>query len=226
MSMILVIAAHPDDEVLGVGGTIARRTAEGDTAYALILGEGQTSRFETRCQAQPDVIESLRRDSVAASKILGYKDIYLGDFPDNRFDSVDLLEIVKFVEKYIEILKPEIIFTHFGRDLNIDHQITNKAVLTAARPQGNYTVKQILAFETVSSTEWNFGSGQGFSPNIFIDIKGYFQIKCNAMEKYKSELRAYPHPRSIEMLRFAARRWGGVIAKEYAEAFELLRMVE
>ncbi len=226
MSEILVIAAHPDDEVLGVGGTVARRTAEGDTAYALILGEGQTSRFERRQQAELNIIESLHKDSRAAAKILGYRDIYFGDFPDNRFDSVDLLDIVKFVEKYIEKLKPDIIFTHFNGDLNVDHQITNKAVLTAARPQGIYSAIQIFAFETVSSTEWNFGSRQVFCPNVFVDIGSYFPIKCSAMEKYKSELRTFPHPRSLAMLEYAAHRWGGVVGREYAEAFELLRMVD
>lgn len=226
MKTILVVAAHPDDEVLGVGGTVARRTDEGDMVYALILGEGQTSRFEKRHQAQPDVIESLRADSVAASKILGYRDIYFGEFPDNRFDSVDLLDIVKFVEKYIEKLKPEIIYTHFGGDLNIDHQVANKAVMTAARPQGNYTVKQIFAFETVSSTEWNFGNRPVFCPNVFVDIEGYFEKKCDAIQKYRSELRMFPHPRSLEMLKLTARRWGGIIGKEYVEAFELLRMVD
>lgn len=225
MSTVLVIAAHPDDEVLGAGGTAARRAAQGDLVYALILGEGQTSRFEQRQQAGLEVVESLHNDSIAASEVIGYKKVYFGDFPDNRFDSVDLLDIVKFVEKYIAELKPEIIYTHFGGDLNVDHQITNTAVLTATRPQGDYTVREIYAFETFSSTEWNFGCRQPFCPNVFIDIGEHFYKKCDAMKKYQSELRGFPHPRSLEIMEAAARRWGSVVGREYAEAFELLRKI-
>ncbi|MCI8447255.1 MAG: PIG-L family deacetylase [Eubacterium sp.] len=226
MSMILVVAAHPDDEVLGAGGTVARRVSEGDTAYALVLGEGQTSRWDSRSQAERSAVDSLHNDSISASKILGYKDIYFGEFPDNRFDSADLLDIVKSVENFLEKLRPDIIYTHFGGDLNVDHQVTNQAVLTAARPQGDYSVREIYAFETVSSTEWNFGSRKVFCPNVFVNIEGYFQKKCDAMSKYTSELRMFPHPRSLQMLEITARKWGGAVGRQYAEAFELLRRVD
>ncbi len=171
-------------------------------------------------------MDSLHNDSISASKILGYKDIYFGEFPDNRFDSADLLDIVKSVENFLEKLRPDIIYTHFGGDLNVDHQVTNQAVLTAARPQGDYSVREIYAFETVSSTEWNFGSRKVFCPNVFVNIEGYFQKKCDAMSKYTSELRMFPHPRSLQMLEITARKWGGAVGRQYAEAFELLRRVD
>lgn len=227
MSTILVVAAHPDDEILGVGATVARRVAEGDKAFALILGEGQTSRWEKREAASEEVISELHKDSIEAAKIIGFTEIYFENFPDNRFDSVDLLDIIKVVEKYVQDIQPDTIYTHYAHDLNIDHRIVYEAVLTATRPIGNYPVKEIYEFETVSSTEWNFGNKDHiFLPNVFVDINGFFQIKCEAMKKYKSELCEFPHPRSLKMLEFTAKRWGGVVGKDYVEAFELVRKVE
>lgn len=227
MSVILVVAAHPDDEILGVGATIARRVAEGNKAFALILGEGQTSRWESREMASGEAVSDLHKDSVKSAKIIGFTDIYFGNLPDNRFDSMDLLDVIKVVEKYVKEIQPDIIYTHHAHDLNIDHRVTCEAVLTATRPIGNCPVKEIYEFETVSSTEWNFGNKEGgFYPNVFIDISGFFQIKCEAMKKYKSELCEFSHPRSLEMLEFIAKRWGGIVGKDYAEAFELVRRVE
>lgn len=226
MSKILVVAAHPDDEILGVGGSIARSVREGNKAYALILGEGQTSRWETREQAEKNFVQELHRDTLKAAEIIGYTKVYFGNFPDNRFDSCDLLDVVKQVEKHVEELEPDIVYTHHSGDLNIDHRVTHDAVLTATRPISPYTVKVVYGFETVSSTEWNFGKKEmSFFPNVFVDISNELQIKCEAMKLYTSELRDFPHPRSIEMLEAVARRWGGVIGKDYAEAFELIREV-
>lgn len=227
MSVILVVAAHPDDEVLGVGATIARRIAEGDQAFALILGEGQTSRWESRKEADQEAVRLLHKDSIEAARIIGYEDIYFVGLPDNRFDQVGLLEVVKLVEKAIEKIRPNVIYTHHGHDLNIDHQITFEAVLTATRPLRNCAVHEIYAFETVSSTEWSFGKKEDvFYPNVFIDISKFFEIKSNAMKKYRTEICGFPHPRSLEMLEAVARRWGGVVGKEYVEAFELIRKVD
>lgn len=227
MSVILVVAAHPDDEILGVGATIARRVAEGDQAFALILGEGQTSRWENRGEADCEVVSALHQDAIASSKIIGYTNIYFENLPDNRFDSVDLLDVIKLVEKYVKMIRPNVIYTHHANDLNIDHRVTCEAVLTATRPIGDYTVKEIYEFETVSSTEWNFGNrGTAFYPNVFVDVSDYFGIKYEAMEQYKSELCEFPHPRSLKMLEAVARRWGGVVGKELAEAFELVRSVK
>lgn len=227
MRKILVVAAHPDDEILGVAGTVAKHVDQGDTAYALIVGEGQTSRWSVRDLADKKCVEDLHEDTLSAAEIVGFKEVFFADFPDNRFDSVDLLDIVKCVEGYINRIQPEIIFVHHGGDLNIDHQLTFQAVVTATRPIGNYSVKEIYAFETVSSTEWNFGKRESvFCPNVFVDIEKYIEKKYNAIEKYRSELCEFPHPRSLEMLRIEAQRWGGTVGKKYAEAFELVRMVK
>ncbi len=227
MSVVLVVAAHPDDEVLGVGATISKRISHGDEAFALILGEGQTSRWNNRENAPEETIVSLRENSKLAGKTIGYTETYFEHLPDNRFDSVDLLDVIKITEKYIKQIQPAIVYTHHAYDLNIDHRITSAAVLTATRPIGNYPVKELYAFETVSSTEWNFGDkNKDFYPNVFVDIEDHFLIKCEAMKKYKSELCNFPHPRSLEMLEYHAKKWGGMVGKKYAEAFELLRKVE
>ena len=227
MSTILVIVAHPDDEILGVGATISKRTKAGDMAYALILGEGQTSRWEKREQADQDIINDLHRDSIKAAEIIGYKDIYFENFPDNRFDAIPLLDIVKRIEYYIKKIQPEIIYVHHNGDLNIDHQITHHAVLTATRPIGNFSTKELYGFETVGSTEWNFANRQtAFYPTLFEDITQDFDIKCNAMRCYKSELCEYPHPRSIKMLRAVAEKWGGTVGKGLVEAFEVIRVIQ
>lgn len=226
MSTILVVAAHPDDEILGVGATIAKHVKNGDDAYALILGEGQTSRTSTREETNPCVVEELHKNSVSASKIIGYKEIYFENFPDNRFDQVDLLDIVKVVEKYIARIQPDIVYTHHKGDLNIDHQYTFRAVMTGTRPVNNYCVKEIYCFETVSSTEWNFSYGDdAFNPDTFVNIEDTFETKIRAMKHYKSELGEFPHPRSLKSLDISARRWGTVTGMKYAEAFETLRVI-
>jgi len=222
---ILIIAAHPDDEILGCGGTAARLVEEGNEAYTMILGEGIASRDETRQgEKREEEIAKLKKELNEANNIIGVKEVYLYDFPDNRFDSVPLLDIVKAVEKVKVRLKPDILFTHYEKDLNIDHQITYQAVLTAARPVAEETVKEIYSFEVLSSTEWNYPLR--FSPDCFFDISGTIDLKVKAMEQYKSELREYPHPRSIKGIRLNAENWGMKVGMAYAEAFKTVRMLK
>lgn len=226
MSTILVIAAHPDDEILGAGATIASRVAAGDTAYAVILGEGQTSRVDHREEMAASVIEELHKDTLAAAKHIGFKEVFFENVPDNRFDQLDLLDVVKKVEKIIEKVKPEVIYTHHKGDLNIDHRITYQAVLTATRPMQNCPIKAIYTFETVSSTEWNFAYGENqFKPNVFVDVEATFEKKLSAMKEYRTELCEFPHPRSLKCLEVTAQKWGSVVGKNYAEPFELVREV-
>jgi len=131
---VLIVAAHPDDEVLGCGGTISRLVREGYEAYTLILGEGITSRDKNRNRKKrKEEINKLKEQIYKANKVLGVKEVFTFDFPDNRFDSVDFLDIVKTIEEVKNNLKPEIVFTHSKSDLNIDHYITYKAVITATR---------------------------------------------------------------------------------------------
>lgn len=225
MSNILVVAAHPDDEILGVGATVAKRVAQGDVARAVILGEGQTSRWKNREETPPEVLEKLHHDTIQAAEIIGYEKVYFADFPDNRFDHVDLLDIVKYVEKVIQEFSPEVIYTHHGGDLNIDHQMTYKAVLTATRPVGNYPVKEIYTFETLSSTEWDFSYQNPFRPNMFEDVEHFLEKKLEAMKCYESELCDFPHPRSLEGMCVTAKKYGSVVGKAYVEAFMAVRVV-
>lgn len=227
MKTVLVVAAHPDDEILGVGSTVARHVANGDKVFALILGEGQTSRGEHREDISSNVVEKLHNNTMESAKTVGYSDIFFADFPDNRFDEVDLLDIVKVVEKKIRELTPEIIYTHYSGDLNVDHQYTARAVLTATRPIGDYSVNEIYAFETLSSTEWNFdySAQPAFSPNVFVDITDFYDRKVEAMKCYISELCNFPHPRSIEGMDVLSKTRGMAAGMERAEAFMLVRRI-
>jgi len=222
---ILIIVAHPDDEVLGCGGTIARLIKEGFEVYTLILGEGITSRDNMRDRKRrEEEITELKGEAKEANKILGVKEVFFYDFPDNRFDTVPFLDIVKVVEKIKNSINPEIIFTHYERDLNVDHQITYRAVITATRPLKEESVKEIYSFEIPSSTEWRYPLS--FSPDIFFDISTTIDIKIRALEKYKTELRKYPHPRSLEGVKLIAKNWGIKVGLEYAEAFKVVRILK
>jgi LmbE family N-acetylglucosaminyl deacetylase len=226
MKTILVIAAHPDDEALGCGGTIARLALEGNDIYTLILGEGATSRdaFRDRTKRENEIAE-LRKQAENANKILGVKKVYTFDFPDNRFDTVPLLDIVKTIEKIKEDIKPDIVFTHHYGDLNIDHQLTFMAVMTAFRPTKDESVKEIYSFEIPSSTEWNAPSPLTyFMPDYFINISKFLEIKINALEEYEAELRDFPHPRSLKAVELNAKLWGVKVGFEAAEAFKTIRI--
>ena len=137
MKTVLIVAAHPDDEILGVGATAARHAAQGDAVYALILGEGQTSRGTHREDVEKEVVDALHQNTLESAQAIGFRDVFFADFPDNRFDEVDLLDIVKAVEEKIRALQPQIVYTHYSGDLNVDHQYTARAALTAARPVGD-----------------------------------------------------------------------------------------
>ena len=221
----LVVAAHPDDEVLGCGATVAGLSDTLDV-FTGILGEGISSRYPTREAAPGEALGGLKDDAKAAARILGVSDVFFGELPDNRFDTVALLEIVKVVEAWVERFKPEVVYTHHPGDLNIDHAITFRAVLTATRPMVDCPVREIYAFETLSSTEWAFQYFTPvFRPNTFVDVTDTHELKVKALEAYRGEIRAFPHPRSPEALKATAQRWGSVIGAEYAEAFELVRAV-
>lgn len=224
MKKILVIAAHPDDEVLGCGGTMARLAKEGNQVYTAILGEGITSRDESRDRASRHTeLANLKKHIQEANQVLGVKESFSFDLPDNRFDSVPLLDVVKIVEQVNAKIEPDIIFTHYQNDLNVDHGITYRAVLTATRPMKTESVKEIYAFEVLSSTEWNFPLS--FSPDCFFDITHTIDLKESAMAEYKSELRTYPHPRSLMGIRLQAEAWGMKTGLGFAEAFKTIRIL-
>ena len=223
MESILVIAAHPDDELLGVGGTVSLLSGQRKTVRALALAEGQTSRTRKREDTGRGTVDELRQDALSAAEKIGYKSIDFCGFPDNRLDSMDLLDIIKSVSEFIEQYKPDTIFTHHHGDLNIDHRRVCEAVLTAVRPMQGERVKRIYAFETPSSTEWNYNFESPFCPNVYFNITETLEAKLAAMACYRSELRESPHPRSLEALRALAAYRGSNVGYRYAEAFMLLR---
>lgn len=226
MKSVLVIAAHPDDEVLGCGGTVSRLAHEGHDVYIAILGEGITSRYQQREDADAAFIEALHNRSRRVAQLLGTKDVFLYHLPDNRFDTVPLLDVVKTIEDLIGELEPNVIYTHHSGDLNIDHSITHRAVLTATRPMRNQPVREIYTFEVQSSTEWAFQRFEPvFRPNVFVDISDTLEIKIQALALYESEVRDFPHPRSAKALEAAAHRWGSVVGCAAVEAFELIRAI-
>ena len=222
---ILCVAAHPDDEVLGCGGTMAKLSEENDI-YTLILGEGITSR-DIADEEKKEELKELKKQSDEANKILGVKKVFFTNFPDNKFDTAALLDIIKPIEEHVQKIKPEVVFTHHYGDLNIDHQITHKAVLTAVRPVGNYTVKKVLSFEVLSSTEWNYqNQNKVFTPNTYIDVLETLNKKLEAMRSYKSEIHDYPHARSLEAIEILAKKRGLEVGLKFAEAFCLIREIE
>ena len=222
----LVIAAHPDDEVLGCGATAARLVSEGNDVQFAILGEGITSRHAERDDADTAHSIALHEQARTAAEKVGVKNVHLYKLPDNRLDTVPLLDIVKLIEDLLARLKPDVVYTHHGGDLNIDHSIIHRAVLTATRPIAGQPVREIFSFEVPSSTEWAFQRIEpSFRPNVFVDVARTVENKIAAMECYESESRKFPHPRSPEALRAIAKRWGSVAGCEAAEAFELIRAI-
>lgn len=226
---ILVVVAHPDDEVLGLGATMHRLIHHhGCIVRTLILGEGLTSRADQRDPQRWETELATHRANIeAARRVIGYKSVGIYDFPDNRFDTVALLDIIKVIEKEKEQFQPEVIFTHHGGDVNIDHQRTFEAVITACRPIKDEKVKTIITFETMSGTEWRASNDpRHFVPNLFMEIaEENLEAKIKAMEAYEFERRPSPHPRSPEALKIRAQMWGIANGINMAEAFYLIRTI-
>ena len=226
---VLVIAAHPDDEALGCGGTIARYAAEGYALNLAFLADGVGARGTPGGDLAQQEREALDRRRTAARKaaaILGAVSVSFDDLPDNQLDSLPLLDITQRVEALIAQHQPSIVLTHHSGDLNIDHRRVHQAVMTACRPQQGHPVRTLLAFEVPSSTEWQPpGSGPAFEPNWFVDISDTLEQKCKALDAYHEEMRDWPHPRSLEAVEHLARWRGATVGCEAAEAFVLLRQL-
>jgi LmbE family N-acetylglucosaminyl deacetylase len=221
---VLVVAAHPDDEVLGCGGTVARLANEGHEVRIAILAEGMTSRTSQREQTDRKQLDHLHSNAQQAADKVGAKELVLSKLPDNRLDTVPLLEVVKLVEELFEKFSPTVIYTHHPGDLNVDHGVVHRAVLTATRPFPGQRVREIYSFEVASSTEWAFQRLEPlFRPNVFVDISSTLETKVAALACYDTETRKFPHPRSPEAVRAIAMRWGSVAGFPAAEAFELVR---
>lgn len=221
---ILVVVSHPDDESLGLGGTIYRHVHSGDAVYAVSMTDGVSSR-DVKFK---NILKKKRyRASLKVGKELGINWIKGPNFPDNAMDTVSLLKVTKFIEKVKEKITPSLIYTHSYSDLNIDHQIVNKATLTAFRPQPNELWTEIRTFEIPSSTDYGYKLTTGlFNPNLYIDITNYWKKKLEALKHYKMEMKDYPHSRSLEGLENLAKYRGNQVGLKYAEAFEVIRKIK
>ncbi len=214
---VMTVAAHPDDETLGCGATLAKHVAAGDAVCVIVLADGVGSRgFST------EMVKQRHGMCRRACKILGTEDVWLHQYADNQMDTLALLQVVKHLETHLERFKPTVVYTHHGGDMNVDHRVTHDAVRVACRPQPGCTVKRLLHFEVPSSTEW----GDGFVPNHFVEVDAaLLQKKGEALEQYTTEMRAWPHPRSFTALSSLAAHRGASVGVNAAEAFMVGRVI-
>jgi len=219
---VLVVATHPDDEVLGCGGSIARHVAEGDVVHVLFMSDGVYSRGECHL----DELHQRNQACDEAQCILGVTDWQALAFPDNRMDSVPLLDVVQSLEPIIQQIQPTLVYTHHHGDLNVDHRVTHQAVMTACRPQPGASVMGIYSFEVLSSTGWGAPNVElAFVPNVFVDVASVWEQKLAALRCYEQEMRDFPHARSFEAVDALAKYRGITVGVEVAEAFQLERMI-
>jgi len=218
---VLVVAAHSDDEALGCGGTIARHVAEGDSVYAVFIADGVSSRVG----ANDDELGIRNQAAESARQILGITRNYFLGLPDNRLDSLPLIDVIQPLERIISEVEPQIIYTHHHGDLNVDHRVTHQAVMTACRPTPGSNVKEIYTFQVLSSTEWNTPGISTFAANSIVDITNYLSVKEAALQAYAVEMRPYPHSRSIENVMALARYTGATNGLMAAEAFVQIRAI-
>ena len=214
---VLSVAAHPDDEVLGAGATLARHAADGDEVHILVICEGITMRYDD--VRRGEVLAQARR----VADIIGAADIRHAGLPDQGLDTLSLVEVIAPIEAAVDDLRPDVVYTHFAGDVNRDHQLIAEAVTVACRPYAAPSVAQLLMFETPSATEWSHGLGPQFVPNLFVDVTAHLERKIEAFAVYEAEVREWPHPRSLVALRDRARHWGSIANLEAAEPFVLVR---
>lgn len=207
---VLCIAAHPDDETLGCGATLAKHSAAGDAVSVVILADGVGSRGFT-----PAKVAERHGMCRRACKILGTEDVWLHQYADNQMDGLTLLTLVKHIEIHVARFKPTVVYTHHSGDLNIDHRQTHDAVRVACRPLPGCTVRKLLYFEVPCSSAW----GTGFAPDYFVEVTDTLEQKLNAASCYTTELREYPHPRSMEGIRNLSLMRGASAGIAFAEAF-------
>lgn len=222
---VMVIAAHPDDEVLGLGGTIAKLADRGANIHLLILTDGSTSQYRN----DPDLAEILhekKNETEACAKILGIQTIIYGGFPDMKLDTIPHIILNQCIEQALNQYHPEIVFTHFWGDVNLDHQLAFHSTMVAVRPTKEQTVRELFCYRIPSSTEWSApNETKAFSPNYFVDVSGYEKQKKKAIACYEKELREYPHPRSLQAVSEADTAAGLKVGLLQAEEFMIIRYI-
>lgn len=217
---VLAIAAHPDDELLGLGATLARHAADGDDVHCVVATEGASTRYGD------GAIASLEACGRAAAQVLGVRDLRFLGFKDQQLDARPVLDVIQAVEKVVDEVVPDVVYTHHWGDANRDHRVVSEAVMIACRPVGPRYPRAVYLFETPSSSEWSWPDpNAAFVPNHFVDVTSTIERKLEAMACYVSEVRPTPHPRSLEALRARAAYWGQVITRPYAEGFVVARQV-
>lgn len=214
----LVIAPHPDDEVLGGGGTIALHSKKGDEVFLCIVTKAYTPDWSE------DFIKNRKKEVANANKILGIKKTYFLDFPTAKLETIPQKELNDSILKIVERVKPQIVYVPHRGDLNKDHRLVFEAALVAVRPMSGQKVRKVLCYETLSETEWGL-PWEIFTPNVYVDISNTIKTKIEAMKAYQSEIRPYPSPRSLELIRILAQKRGAEAGMEFAEAFMLIREV-
>lgn len=212
---VLVIAAHPDDELLGVGGTIALHTRQGDDVTFVVACAGNLKH-------DSDGSLGVHGHAQKAADVLGVKDLRLLDFPDQGLDKYSLVDVITPLEAVVDEVQPDVVYVQYGYDINRDHQLLFQAALVATRPMEKY-IQAVYAFDTVSSTEW--GYPRSFIPDTWVDISTTLDQKIQAMDCYKTELRDWPHPRSLHSLKVKAESLGSQVVSEAAETFMTVRRV-
>lgn len=223
MKKILVIAAHPDDEVLGMGGTIAKLVKEGNMVDVLIVTDGSSSQYHDSDHLA-EIIEAKKMETRNCADVLGVRDIYYGELPDMKLDTIPHTKINQVIEDVIDKVQPDTVFTHFWGDVNCDHQNVYKSTLVVVRPVQGQVVKELYCYRVPSSTEWTPNKADTmFMPNCFVDIEQCAEQKYKAFACYLTELRDYPHPRSVQYLRESDKAAGLQVGMLAAEEFVLLR---
>jgi LmbE family N-acetylglucosaminyl deacetylase len=218
---VVVVGAHPDDEILGAGGTLAGHARSGHEVHAIVISGGVGSR------AAGEMSASLERDAKRAAEMIGFTSLRLQALPDQRFDTMPLIELTQLIESLLTEIKPHVVYTHFPADVNVDHGVVARAVWTACRPYSQPQLVRFAVFETPSSTEWAWPMhDSSLQPNLFVDISDTLDVKIAAMECYKTELRVYPHPRSSKALRERAAFWGSQVSRSAVEPFRVLREMQ
>jgi LmbE family N-acetylglucosaminyl deacetylase len=212
---VLAVAAHPDDEVLGCGGTLALHVDAGDEVTIVVACEGESLRYGAGMVNQAS-------DIAEAAKVLGAVAVRTLGFPDQRLDTLNLVEVIRPLEQAVAETRPHVVYCQYGGDINRDHHLLFQAALVATRPVVDQ-IRAVYAFETASSTEWAFP--RTFVPDTWIDISSTLERKIQAMACYRSEVRDYPHPRSLESLRNQAMHRGNQVALRAAEVFMTVRRV-